>query len=74
MKEPHGGTNLVVADFYMLLHHDPCDRLSQGGRGQGAVVRPVIIRVGGKQAGGVKLGELNHAALRVQIKERHKQH
>lgn len=56
-------TNLVVADFYMLLHHDPCDRLGQGGRGQGAVVRPVVVGVGRQQAGGVKLGELNHAAL-----------
>lgn len=46
-KQPHGGTYLVVADFYVLLHHDPCDRLSQGGRGEGAVVRPVIISVGG---------------------------
>lgn len=59
-----GTTNLVVADFYMLLHHDPCDRLGQRGRGEGAVVRPVIISVGGQQAGGVKLGELHHTALR----------
>lgn len=52
-----------MADFYMLLHHDPRDRLGQRGRCQGAVVRPVVIGVGGQQAGGVKLGELHHAAL-----------
>lgn len=58
---PH--THLVVADFDVLLHDDPGDRLGQRGGGQRAVVRPVVLRVGRKEAGGVEPGKLHHAAL-----------
>jgi len=56
-------THLVVADFDVLLHDDPGDGLGQRGRGQRAVVGPVVIGVGGQQAGGVEPGELHDAVL-----------
>lgn len=40
-------TDLVMADFDVLFHNDPGDRLCQGRCGQRAVVRPVVIGVGG---------------------------
>lgn len=43
----HTQTHLVVADFYVLLHNDPGDGLRQRGGCQRAVVRPVVISVGG---------------------------
>lgn len=52
-----------MADFDVLFHYDPGDRLGQRGGGQRAVVRPVVLRVGRKEAGGVEPGKLHHAAL-----------
>lgn len=46
-KYLHAHTNLVMADFYVLLHNDPGDGLRQWGCCQGAVVRPVVISIGG---------------------------
>lgn len=43
----HTHTYLVVADFYVLLHDNPGDGLCQRGRCQRAVVRPVVVSVGG---------------------------
>lgn len=58
-------TYLVMADFNMLLHNDPGDGLCERGRGQRAVVRPVVIDVGGKQTSWIKAGELHHAVLKT---------
>lgn len=45
--QTHTHTDLIMADFDVLLHNNPGDRLSQGGRCQRAVVRPVVVGVGG---------------------------
>lgn len=52
-----------MADFNVLLHDDPGDGLRQRGRGQGAVVRPVVVGVCGQQTGGVETVKLHHAVL-----------
>lgn len=52
-----------MADFDVLLHNDPGDRLGQRGGGQGAVVRPVVLSLGREETGGVEPGKLHHAAL-----------
>lgn len=56
-------THLVVADFDGLLHDDPGDGLCQRGRGQRAVVRPVVVGVGGQQAARVETVKLDYAVL-----------
>lgn len=38
---------LIMADFYVLLHNNPGDRLCQRGCCQRAVVRPIVISLGG---------------------------
>lgn len=61
-----------MADFYVLLHDDPGDRLRQRGRCERAVVRPVVVGVGGQQTGGVKPRKLYHAALKARRKKEHR--
>lgn len=52
-----------MADFDVLLHDDPGDGFCQRGRGQRAVVRPVVLGVSGQQAAGVEAGKLDYAVL-----------
>lgn len=63
-------TYLVMADFYVLLHDDPGDRLCQRGCCQRPMVRPVVISVTRQQTGRVEPGELYHTALQTTT-ERH---
>lgn len=56
-----------MADFYVLFHDNPSDSLREGRCGQRAVVRPVIVSVGGKQTSWVELVKLHHTALKLYI-------
>lgn len=52
-----------MADFYVLFHNHPGNRLCQRRRGQRAVVRPVVICVGGQQAARVEPVKLYYTVL-----------
>lgn len=54
---------LIVTDFNVLFHHNPCHCLSKRRSGQGTCVCPIVIDVLRKETCRVEFGELYHTIL-----------